>query len=78
MLITFFDIKDIIHVEFILQGQIVNRAYYVGISKRLHEAVHRKWPELWPNNRIMHHDNAPDQKELCQASSFWYKNRLMK
>jgi len=41
MLVTFFDIKDIIRFEFIPQGQTVNRAYYVEILQRLREAVSR-------------------------------------
>jgi hypothetical protein len=59
MLITFFCINDIVHFEFIPQGQTVNQAYYVEILKRLREDVHSKRPELWPNNWILHHDNAP-------------------
>jgi hypothetical protein len=39
MLITFFEIKDIVHFEFIPQGQTVNQAYYVQIPKRLRESV---------------------------------------
>jgi histone-lysine N-methyltransferase SETMAR len=46
MLIAFFDINGIFHFEFILQGQTINRAYYVEILKRLHEAVHRKRTEF--------------------------------
>jgi hypothetical protein len=33
MLITSFDVKDIVHVEFFPQGQIVNQACYVEILK---------------------------------------------
>jgi hypothetical protein len=46
VLITFFNIKDVIHFEFIPQDQSVNQAYYVEMLKQLHEAVHRKLPEL--------------------------------
>jgi len=51
VLITFFGIKSTLHSEFIPQGQTVNHAYYVEILKQLHEAVHRKQPELWPNDK---------------------------
>jgi histone-lysine N-methyltransferase SETMAR len=64
MFITFFDIKDIVHFEFILQGQTVNQAYYVEIMKQLYEPMHRKRPELWPGDWILHHDNVPAHKEL--------------
>jgi hypothetical protein len=36
----------------------------VEILKRLREAVLRKRPEIWPNDWILHHDNAPDHKAL--------------
>jgi fatty acid-binding protein DegV len=63
-LITFFDIKGIVHFEFIPQGQTVNQAHYMEILKQLHEAVHRKRSELQPNNWILHHDNAPTNRML--------------
>jgi hypothetical protein len=44
--INFFDVKDIVHYKFILQGQTVNQSYYMEILKRLSEAVARKRPEL--------------------------------
>jgi len=33
----------------------------------LNEAVHRKRLELWPNDWILHCDNGPAHKGLCQA-----------
>jgi len=50
LLITFFNIDGIVHFEFILQGQTADQAYYVEILKRLHEALRRKRPELWPKD----------------------------
>jgi hypothetical protein len=37
----------------------------------------RRRPELWPNNWILHHDDAPAHKALL-SSSFWHKNQLLK
>jgi histone-lysine N-methyltransferase SETMAR len=59
-----FDIKCTVHFEFIPQGQTVNQTYYVEILKRLREVLHRKRPELWPNDWILHHDSAPAHKVL--------------
>jgi hypothetical protein len=42
VLITFFHIKGIVHIELIPQGHTVNQAYYVETLKWLHEAVHRR------------------------------------
>jgi hypothetical protein len=75
MLITFFDMKGIIHFVFIPQGQTVNQAYYVEILKHLCEAVHRKRSELWPD-WVFYHDSAPAHKML--SSSSWPKNQLLK
>jgi hypothetical protein len=63
-LITFKDMKCIVHFEFIPQGQIQNQAYYLEILKRLHEAVRRKRPELWPSDWVFQHNNAPAHKAL--------------
>jgi len=75
VLITFFEIKAIVHIEFITQGQTVNQTYYVEILKRLLETVLRKIPELWPIFWILPHDSAPTHKTL--STSFWPKNRLL-
>jgi alpha-L-fucosidase len=60
----FFRYQGIVHSEFIPQGQSINQAYYVEILKRLFEAARRKRPELWPNDWILHYDNASAHKTL--------------
>jgi len=35
------------------------------ILERLREAVNVKVAELWPNDWILHRDNAPPHKALC-------------
>jgi hypothetical protein len=42
----------------------ITRVCYGGILKRLHEAVRRERPELWPNDWILHHDSSTANKAL--------------
>jgi hypothetical protein len=59
MLNIFFDIKGIVHKEFILAGQIVNSAYYCDVLQRLGENIRRLRPELWQQkNWLFQHDNS--------------------
>jgi len=54
MLLTFFDIRRIVHYEFVPTGQTVNQVYYLEVLERLHEKVRWKQPELFANN--LNHD----------------------
>ena len=60
MLIVFFDIKCIVHFEFLPQGQTVNQYVYKEILRHLMRSVRNKSRDLRENNtRVLHHDNAP-------------------
>ncbi|UYV65072.1 hypothetical protein LAZ67_3003045 [Cordylochernes scorpioides] len=59
LLVTFFYINGLVHQEFIPFGRTINQEVYLGIMRRLREAVHLKRPERWQNNDlILHVDNA--------------------
>jgi hypothetical protein len=47
MLIIGFVIKGTVHKEFVLEGQMINPAYYCGVLERQHENVQRLRPEVW-------------------------------
>jgi hypothetical protein len=46
MLIIFFDMKAILHKEFVLAGQTANSAYYCDVLRRLCEHVRRLRPNF--------------------------------
>jgi hypothetical protein len=47
------------------------------ILTRLHEAVHQRRPEFWPDAWILHHDNAPVHDTLT-VQEFLAKKSIMK
>ena len=60
MLIIFFDCEGVVHYEFALRGQTINKEYDVKVLKRLRDAVKRQRPRFWlSGDWLLHHDNAP-------------------
>ncbi|UYV79182.1 hypothetical protein LAZ67_17001381 [Cordylochernes scorpioides] len=65
-LIVFFDCRGVVHHEFLPQGRMVNKEYYLQVMRNLHEAIRQKRPDLWKNkNWLLHHDNAPAHTHRC-------------
>ena len=65
MLIIFFEIRGVIHHEYVPAGRTVNAKFKVEVLKRLREHVRRARPELWAENAwILHQDNAPSDSAL--------------
>jgi hypothetical protein len=46
VLIILFDMKGIVHKEFVLVAQTAHSAYYCDVSRRLHENVRKFRPEI--------------------------------
>jgi hypothetical protein len=60
MLIVFFDIRGVVHLQFAADGQTVNTEFYGTVHHCLREDIRQKSPELWrAGNWLFHDDNAP-------------------
>ncbi|UYV82119.1 hypothetical protein LAZ67_21000950 [Cordylochernes scorpioides] len=57
MIIVFFDIRGIVHCEFVPQGQTVNSAFYLEVLKRLKRQIARVRTDIKDTVKL-HHDNA--------------------
>lgn len=69
MMIVFFDIHGILYVNWVPEGQTMNKEYYLEVLATLRERVRRKRPELWKNKSwILHQDNAPVHTALVVKS----------
>ncbi|UYV75236.1 CLCN3 [Cordylochernes scorpioides] len=65
MLTVFFDYQGIVHHEFQQQSSTITADSYLGVLRRLREAIRQKRPELWRSKSwILHHDNAPAHTAL--------------
>jgi hypothetical protein len=76
MIITFFDVKGILHEEFVPTGQTVNSEFYCEVLRRLRENVRRRRPKLWREQTwLRHHDNAPSRTSVF-THQFLAKNKM--
>ncbi|UYV79170.1 hypothetical protein LAZ67_17001333, partial [Cordylochernes scorpioides] len=65
MLTVFFDYQGIVHHEFQQRGSTITANSYLGVLRRLREAIRQKRPELWRSKSwILNHDNAPAHTAL--------------
>lgn len=59
MLITFIDMRGVVHIEVIPQVQTINQNVYKKILRRLFLSVREKRLETWQNNSwLLHHEDA--------------------
>ena len=75
MLITFFDVRGIVHSEFLTQGQTVSQQVYKEILRLLLRSVREKRRELRQDKSwLLHHDNAPAHNALSIRQFLAKKN----
>ena len=76
MLITFFDVHEIVHAEFLPQGQTIDQHVYKNILRRLMRSVREKIRELWETRSwLFHNDNATAHNALA-ILEFLDKNNI--
>ena len=76
-LICFYDSKEIIHKEFVPQGQVINEPYYLGVMKRLLSRIRRVGPQYRENGswRLLH-NNAPAHRSTL-ITDFLTKSHIL-
>ncbi|GFO16199.1 histone-lysine N-methyltransferase SETMAR [Plakobranchus ocellatus] len=61
MATMFWDVKGVILLDILPQGQCINAARYCSTLDRLKEAIRRKRPGLLRRGVVLQHDNATPQ-----------------
>ena len=78
LLTVFFDYHGVVHQEFLPQGRMVIKEYYLEVMRRLRGAIRKKRPELWKNNSwLLHHDNAPAHSSLLVRNFLAINNTVI-
>ena len=71
MMIVFFDIRGIVYVHWVPEGQIINQHYYIEVLTVLRERVRKRRPDLWKTKSWkLHQDNAPAHSALSVKAFF--------
>ncbi|KAK3889822.1 hypothetical protein Pcinc_006190 [Petrolisthes cinctipes] len=69
MLICFFNVKGIVHEEFVLPGQTVNQTFYLAVLKRYARRSETKTPRPVANWRVVKRQCASSHRLECETVS---------
>ena len=76
MMIIFFDIRGIVHLDSVPEDQNVNQVYYKEFLTNIYERVKWRRPEMWKNGSwVLHQDNAPAHNALS-VKKFLTKHKI--
>jgi hypothetical protein len=66
MMMGFFDVRGVITIEWVFEGQMGNQKYCLVILTRPWDRVRKKRPENWKKkSRILDQDSAPAHSALA-------------
>jgi hypothetical protein len=75
-LFFFSDARDIVHHEFVPQGQTINQEVYISVLRRMRDALRRRRPDLWASGQwAVLHDTARPHTALS-VSRFLAKHNV--
>ena len=76
MLIVFFNIRGIVHVDWVPESQTVNQVYFKEVLTNLCERVRRRRPEIWKNSSwVLRQDNTLAHSALS-VKTFFTKHKI--
>ena len=70
MMLVFFDIRGIVHVDLVPEGQTVNQVDYKEVLTNLCERVRRRRPEMWKNGSWVLHQMTHRHTTPCLSRCF--------
>ena len=68
MIFFFLDIRGIVHVDWVPEGQTVNQVYCKEVLTNIREGVRRRRPEMWKNGSwvLQQEKRTGTQRPVCQ------------
>ncbi|GFW85533.1 putative DD34D transposase [Trichonephila clavipes] len=76
MIIVFFDIRGIVHCEFVPQGRTVNSAFYLEVLRRFKRRIARVTADIKDTVKL-HHDNATSHTAFIITNFLVQSNTLV-
>jgi len=71
----FFDIRGIVHVYWVSEGQTFNQVHYKEVLTNLRERVRRRRPEVWNSGSWVLHQDQYRHKTPCLSRRYWRSTR---
>ena len=73
MVIPFFDSQGLIHVEWVPQGQTINKEFYLTVLRRFREKMRKKRPQQWTSGQGGSIRIIPHVTNQCWLPRGWLK-----